>query len=63
MEKKAEKRAQKKIGYKEGKSWNMKREKGLMKITTRGVVKLFNSIYDYKKKLVEKEEVDSIINL
>ena len=49
------------MGYKERKSWNMKRAKGLMKITTRGVVKLFNSIYDYKKKLVEKEEVDSII--
>ena len=46
------------IGFKEGQLWDKRKEKNLVKIATRGVVKLFNSIFEYKKKVKEDEEVD-----
>ncbi len=47
---------QRKKGYKEGKFWDIKKEKVLLKTATKGVVKLFNSISDYKKKIKEEEK-------
>ena len=60
--KKLETKQQKLIGYKEGDSWDKRKEKNLVKIATRGVVKLFNSIYEYKKKVKADEEDDCICN-
>ena len=46
---------QKMFGYKEYKKWDKLKEKKLLKITTRGVVKLFNSIFEFRKKEKEKK--------
>ena len=42
------------LGYSTYDKWDKTKEKKLLKITTRGVVKLFNSIFEFRKK--EKEE-------
>ena len=47
-------RIQKMLGYSTYDKWDKLKEKKLLKITTRGVVKLFNSIFEFRKK--EKEE-------
>jgi hypothetical protein len=61
--KKLETKLQRLLGYKEGIEWDKKKEKNLIKTATRGVVKLFNSIYEFKKKSEEKVEENSNIKL
>ena len=46
------------FGYKEFNQWDKTKEKKLLKTTTRGVVKLFNSIFEFRKK--EKEKMISL---
>ena len=55
---------QKMFGYKEYNKWDNIKEKKLLKTTTRGVVKLFNSIFEFRKKEKEKriEEEKKIDN-
>jgi putative protein kinase ArgK-like GTPase of G3E family len=36
--------------------WDIKKEKFLLKTATKGVVKLFNSINEYRKKLKDEEK-------
>lgn len=48
------KQIQKKLGYTPYEKWDKKREKSLLRITTKGVTRLFNSIFEFRKK--EKEE-------
>ncbi len=52
------------VGYKEFNQWDKTKEKKLLKTTTRGVVKLFNSIFEFRKKEKEKriEEEKKIDN-
>ena len=38
------------FGYKEYNKWDNIKEKKLLKTTTRGDVKLFNSIFEFRKK-------------
>jgi hypothetical protein len=40
--------------------FNEKYEKRLLKTATKGVVKLFNSIYDFRKKLKDEKEMEGI---
>ena len=49
---------QKMFGYKEFNKWDKAKEKKLLKTTTRGVVKLFNSIFEFRKKEKEKRIED-----
>jgi hypothetical protein len=55
-EKKKMKLMQKKLGYRLPEEWDKKYEKNLLKITTKGVVKLFNSIYEFRKKIRDEKE-------
>ena len=54
--KKRKKMAQRKLGYLPCAEWDKKEEKKLSKITTKGVVKLFNSIYQFRKKIKDDKE-------
>ena len=47
--------AQKKLGFKTIEEWDKAHEKKLSKITTKGVVKLFNSIYEFRKKIRDEK--------
>ena len=58
--KKKAKLAQKKLGHKLIVDWEKKYEKNLVKITTKGIVKLFNSIYDFRKKVRDDKVQDGI---
>ena len=49
------KQIQKKLGYTKYDKWDKKFEKKLLKTTTRGVVKLFNSIFEFRKKAKEEQ--------
>lgn len=51
---------QRKRGYKEGNLWDLKKEKVLLKIATKGVVKLFNSINEHRNKLKDEEKEQEI---
>ena len=53
--KKEMKQIQKKLGYTKYDKWDKKFEKKLLKTTTRGVVKLFNSIFEFRKKAKEEQ--------
>lgn len=53
--KKELKQIQKKLGYTAYDKWDKKFEKKLLKTTTRGVVKLFNSIFEFRKKAKEEK--------
>ena len=53
--KKELKQIQKKLGYTKYDKWDKKFEKKLLKTTTRGVVKLFNSIFEFRKKAKEEQ--------
>ena len=55
-EKRQQRKIQKMLGYKKYADWDKKNEKKLLKITTRGVVKLFNSIFEFRKKQKEEKE-------
>lgn len=57
-EKKKAKLAQKKLGYKPISEWDRQKEKILARTTTKGVVKLFNSIYEFRKKIREERQVE-----
>ena len=48
-----------KLGYKNISDWDKKSEKLLVKTATKGVVKLFNSIYDFRKKIRDAKEKES----
>jgi hypothetical protein len=50
-----------KLGYKLPEEWDKKHQKSLIKITTKGVVKLFNSIYDFRKKIRDEKEKEGIM--
>ena len=54
--KKRKKNAQRKLGYISCADWDKKDEKKLSKIATKGVVKLFNSIYQFRKKIKDDKE-------
>lgn len=54
--KKELRRKQKLLGYTPIAKWDKPKEKQLMKIATKGVVKLFNSICNYRKKVIEEKE-------
>jgi hypothetical protein len=59
--KRKEKRKQRKYGYvPELNHWSNK-EKLYKKIATKGVVKLFNAIYDIKKKVIEEHKTEAIV--
>ena len=45
-----------KLGYRTPSEFDKKHQKTLIKITTKGVVKLFNSIYDFRKKIRDEKE-------
>jgi hypothetical protein len=55
LQKKA-KLTQKRVGYIPINQWDKFNEKHLLKSATRGVIKLFNSIYDFRKKIKEDKE-------
>lgn len=61
LAKKRQKLTQRKLGFLPCKDWIKKEEKNLMKITTKGVVKLFNSIYQFRKKIKDEKEIDGMI--
>jgi len=50
-----------KLGYKLPEEWDKKDQKALIKITTKGVVKLFNSIFDFRKKIRDEKEKEGIM--
>lgn len=54
--KKRQKMTQRRLGYLPCAKWDKKEEKKLSKITTKGVVKLFNSIYQFRKKIKDDKE-------
>lgn len=54
--KKTQKLIQKKLGFRRYSDYDIKNEKKLRKIATKGIVKLFGSILDYKKKINEEKE-------
>lgn len=58
LSKKRQKFTQRRLGYVPCAEWNKKDEKNLVKITTRGVVKLFNSIYQFRKKIKDDKELE-----
>jgi hypothetical protein len=58
LTKKRQKYGQRRLGYLPCAEWNKKEEKSLVKITTRGVVKLFNSIYQFRKKIKDDKELE-----
>jgi hypothetical protein len=60
-EKKRTKLAQKKLGYMSVADFDVKYEKKLLKVATKGVVKLFNSIYEFRKKLKDEKEIEGKI--
>ena len=50
---------QKKLGYDDNiNNWDKKYEKKLTKLVNKGVVKLFNSIYDFRKKIKDEKEIE-----
>lgn len=49
-----------KVGYKLPAEWDKKHQKFLFKITTKGVVKLFNSIFDFRKKIRDEKEKEGM---
>ncbi len=64
-EKKKLRLEQKRLGYVPIAEWDKATEKTLSKITTKGVVKMFNSIYEFRKKIrddKDKEGMSDIIN-
>jgi hypothetical protein len=61
-EKKKLKSMQNKLGYKTPTEWDKKHQKTLIKITTKGVVKLFNSIFEFRKKIRDEKEKEGKIN-
>lgn len=61
LKKKRDKRKQRKFGYcSDLKKW-VADEKAKVKVATKGVVKLFNSIYEIKRKVVEEQQQDSVV--
>lgn len=56
LAKKRQKQAQRKLGYLPCAEWEKREDKKLSKITTKGVVKLFNSIYQFRKKIKDDKE-------
>ena len=52
---------QKRLGYKPIAEWDKNHEKNLAKITTKGVVKLFNSIFEFRKKIRDEKEKEGKI--
>lgn len=60
-EKKRLRFVQKRLGYKPIAEWDKAHEKNLVKITTKGVVKLFNSIYDFRKKIRDEKDKEGKI--
>jgi hypothetical protein len=52
---------QSRLGYRTPAEWDKKHQKTLIKITTKGVVKLFNSIYDFRKKIRDEKEKEGNI--
>jgi len=56
--KKRQKFAQRRLGFLPCSDWSKKEEKNLSKITTKGVVKLFNSIYQFRKKIKDDKEIE-----
>lgn len=48
------------VGYTKLEDFDKKHEKALFAITTRGVVKLFNSIYEFRKKLRDEKELEDV---
>lgn len=54
--KKELRRKQKLLGYTPMAKWDKAKERQLKIISTRGVVKLFNSICNYRKKVIEEKE-------
>lgn len=55
------KRAQRKIGYRPFLEWNKNKERENKKVATRGIVKLFNSIFQYRKQIKEEQEIEGIL--
>jgi hypothetical protein len=51
---------QKKLGYKTIDEWDKTHDKELKKITTKGVVKLFNSIYEFRKKIRDEKNKEDV---
>ena len=60
-EKKKLKVMQNKLGYKLPAEWDKKHQKVLIKITTKGVVKLFNSIFEFRKKIRDEKEKEGML--
>lgn len=58
LSKKRQKYTQRRLGYVPCAEWNKKEEKNMVKITTRGVVKLFNSIFQFRKKIKDDKELE-----
>lgn len=60
LNKKRQKQVQRKLGY-EGKLKNWKsNEKTLLKTATKGIVKLFNNIYNIKRQVVEEHKQELV---
>jgi hypothetical protein len=55
-DKKKQKLTQKRLGYRPIQEWDKSHEKNLSKITTKGVVKLFNSIFEFRKKIRDDKQ-------
>jgi hypothetical protein len=55
-DKKKQKMTQKRLGYRPIAEWDKSHEKNLSKITTKGVVKLFNSIFEFRKKIRDDKQ-------
>lgn len=50
---------QKKLGYEDNiLNWDKAYEKKLTRLINKGVVKLFNSIYDFRKKIKDEKEIE-----
>ncbi len=54
---------QKKLGHKDCEEWDKKHEKSLNNITTKGVVKLFNSIFEFRKKIRDEKQKEGMTYL
>jgi len=60
LSKKRQKYTQRRLGYVPCSEWKKKQDKNLVKITTKGVVKLFNSIYQFRKKIKDDKELEGM---
>ena len=62
MDKKKLRLVQKRLGHKNCEDWDKKHEKVLANTTTKGVVKLFNSIFEFRKKIRDEKQKEGVNN-